>query len=98
MKNEAQRSSVQSEGIRLNQLSSDVKCFPCLGMGHLQIDCNKELVCYKCKLKGHMATDCKSSKKLKMFRFGILGQGFYSIEVPEDKMKTAQNTGLLTII
>jgi hypothetical protein len=47
-----------------------------------------------------MGVDCKSvgNKKLKMYGFGILGQGFYSIDILEVEVKTYQATGLLTIL
>lgn len=49
------------EGMKQPNLS-DIKCFKCMGMGHHQFDCTKELVCYKCKQKGHMAVDCSARK------------------------------------
>jgi len=93
-----ERDMVPIEGTRKN--NQDIKCFRCLGTGHFQVDCTNEPVCYKCKEKGHMAVDCKSSepKKIKMFGFGIPGQGFYSLNFPETKIKTHQSTGLLTIL
>jgi hypothetical protein len=46
-----------------------------------------------------MALDCKSeSKRLRMFGFGIPGQGFYTLNFSESKIKTHQSTGLLTIL
>lgn len=33
-----------------------------------------------------------------MFGFGIPGQGFYTLNFPESKIKTHQSTGLLTIL
>jgi len=47
-----------------------------------------------------MAMDCKKFefKKIKMFGFGVPGQGFYTMNFPEDRIKTHQNTGLLTIL
>lgn len=46
-----------------------------------------------------MAVDCSSQeeKKIKMFGFRIPGQGFYSMEIPEYKVKVAQSIGLLSI-
>lgn len=78
----------------------EIRCFRCLGTGHHQIDCKNDPVCYKCKDQGHMAVDCKASnaKKVKIFGFGIPGQGFYSLNFPEAKIKTHQSTGLLTIL
>jgi hypothetical protein len=47
-----------------------------------------------------MGAECKGggNKKLKMYGFGIPGQGFYSIDIPEVEVKSYQATGLLTII
>lgn len=39
MKIDVQRNGMQNEGICPNQPNSDVRCFRCLGSGHLQIDC-----------------------------------------------------------
>jgi hypothetical protein len=55
-------------------------------------------MCYKCKQKGHMAVDCIFSKKLKICGFGIPGQGFYSIDILEARVKVNQATGFLTIL
>jgi hypothetical protein len=78
--------------------SSEVRCYRFLDMGHHQSDCTKEPVCYKCKQKGHMAIDCKINKKLKIYGFGIPGQGFYAIDIPEAKLKVSQATSFLTVI
>ena len=77
------------EGGKSNS-SVDVKCFHCLQMGHHQADFLNEPVC-KYKQDGHMAVDCKSSesKKLEMFGFGIPGQGFYTLNFPEAKVKVS---------
>ena len=50
--------------------------------------------------RGHMAVDCKlvNLKKLQKFGFGIPGQGFYSLNIPEARAKEAATTGLLTIL
>jgi hypothetical protein len=45
-----------------------------------------------------MAVDCRFSKKLKICGFGIPGQGFYSIDIPEAIVKVNQATGFLTIL
>lgn len=44
--------------------------------------------------------DCNSSgsKKLKMFGFGIPGQGLYAFNFPDSKIKAYQAIGLLTIL
>lgn len=93
------RGIIINEGNRPNS-TQDTRCFRCLDYGHHQANCTKEPVCYKCKDKGHMAIDCKSadSRKVRMFGFGIPGQGFYSLNFPEAKIKTHQATGMLTIL
>lgn len=77
-----------------------MKCFKCLQLGHLQVDCENEAVCYKCKETGHMAVECasSSSKKIKMYGFGVPGQGFYEMIFPEAKVKISQTTGVITIL
>ena len=46
-----------------------------------------------------MAVECSSlhKKRLKMYGFGISGQGFYSIEIP-DKEKPNKFSGLITVL
>lgn len=80
-----------------NRPNPDVKCFKCLGTGHYQADCTAEPVCFKCKEKGHLAADCYA-KRLKMFGFGIPGQGFYAFNFPEVSTKVIHITGLVTIL
>lgn len=88
-----------SEGMKATNLAGQ-KYFRCLGTSHHQSNCTREPVCYKCKLKGHMAVDCKAfwGKKLQMFGFGIPGQGFYSINIPETKVKEAAAIGIITVL
>jgi predicted 3-demethylubiquinone-9 3-methyltransferase (glyoxalase superfamily) len=45
-----------------------------------------------------MAIDCRINKKLKIYGFGIPGQGFYAIDIPEAKLKVSQATSFLTVI
>lgn len=56
-------------------------------------------VCYKCKETGHLAVDCKKfSKQLKMYGFGIPGQGFYALNFPEEKLKASKATRVINIV
>ena len=98
MSKEGDQGHISNKGNRVP--NQDVKCFRCLGTGHFQVDCTNDPVCYKCKEVGHMAMDCKKDeyKKLKMFGFGVPGQGFYTMNFPEAKIKTHENTGLLIIL
>lgn len=60
-------------------------CFRCLQAGHHQARCTNPLVCYKCKKTGHMTLGCSEEKRnqgLKLFGFGIPGEGFYSLQIP----------------
>lgn len=51
---------------------ANIKCFKCLGNGHVQFECPNEAVCLRCKGTGHLAAECKdSTKKLRMFGFGV---------------------------
>jgi len=47
-----------------------------------------------------MVLDCNTmgSIKLKMYGFGILGQGFYAIDPPEEKGKVNQAIGQITVL
>lgn len=47
-----------------------------------------------------MAIECKNinGKKLKMFGFGIPGQGFYAIDIPDVTVTITYATGLLSIL
>jgi hypothetical protein len=45
-----------------------------------------------------MAVDCKATKKLKLCAYGIPGQGFYSMEIPEAKIKVSQATCFITAL
>lgn len=78
---------------------AEVKCYRCLQSSHHQSECVCDPVCYKCKEKGHMAVDCKKcSKQLRMYGFGIPGQGFYAMNFPEEKVKASRATGVITIL
>lgn len=70
-------------------------CFRCRQTGHHQTRCNNPPMRYKCKKSGHLATSCPVEKKyqgLKPFGFGILGQGFYSLQVPGLQLSEQQAT------
>lgn len=46
-----------------------------------------------------MAIDCKNiTRKIQMCGFGILGQGFYALNIPEVKVKVAASSGVLTVL
>lgn len=80
---------------------NSVVCFRCSGEGHHQLECTNDPICYKCKQVGHMAAECgsKNSKsRISMFGFGIPGQGFYAIDVPDMKPKATKVQGLITVI
>lgn len=77
----------------------EIRCYRCLEMGHHQSDCTNEPVCYKCKEKGHMAVECSLTKrKIQLFGFGIPGQGFYSIEIPEPRVKYSLPTWIVHVL
>lgn len=79
--------------------SAEIRCYRCLELGHHQFECTKEQVCYKCREKGHMAADCAMTKrKIQPFGFGIPGQGFYSIDIPEPQVKYSQTTGVVQVL
>lgn len=92
------RGGSSSEGMK--QPNADMRCYNCLEIGHHQYVCTNESVCYKCRDKGHLAVDCpnKGSKKLKMYGFGIPGQGFYAFDFSISKGNINQASGLITIL
>lgn len=47
-----------------------------------------------------MAVDCGKSdnQKICLFGFGIPGQGFYAMDIPEAQTKMNQVVGLLTVL
>lgn len=45
-----------------------------------------------------MVVDCgNNKKKIQLFSFGIPGQGFYAMELPEEQMKKEQTIGLVSV-
>jgi hypothetical protein len=84
------------EGMDKNLESA--KCFRCGEVGHHQMQCSNDPVCYKCKKSGHMAAECggRFAKTMKMFGFGVPGQGFYSFEIPE-KGIMSKLSGLIVV-
>lgn len=64
-----------------------IKCFRCMRIGHHQSKCANDLLCYQCNEFGHMATGYHSHKKLRLFGFGIPEQGFFGIDIPENKIR-----------
>lgn len=46
-----------------------------------------------------MAAECNLTKRnIQLFGFDILGQGFYSMEIPEAQVKYSQTTGIVHVL
>lgn len=77
-----------------------VICFRCSQPGHHQLECTNNPICYKCKATGHMAAECGTTQKSKisMFGFGIPGQGFYSMNIPNAKPQADSALGRVTVL
>jgi hypothetical protein len=77
------------------------QCFNCNRDGHYYASCPNPPFCYSCKKDGHRAMNCPANKgmNLRLCGFGMLGQGFYSIQFPEEKGNEQLNSfpGLLTM-
>ncbi|KAM0867590.1 hypothetical protein ACQ4PT_041889 [Festuca glaucescens] len=60
-----------------------IKCFKCGDEGHYLASCTNKLIWYTCKKEGHVTMNCPNlkSKELKIYGFGIPGQGFYALDV-----------------
>uniref|UniRef100_A0A804R877 CCHC-type domain-containing protein n=2 Tax=Zea mays TaxID=4577 RepID=A0A804R877_MAIZE len=67
----------------------EIKCFRCTQSGHHQSECSNEPLCYKCKGFGHMAAECHMQRKLRLFGFGMPEQGFFGIDISENKEQMA---------
>lgn len=66
-------------------INTDIHCFNCNQSGHYQKDCRNPPYCYGCKKNGHKTSYCSEKRGLRVCGFGILGQGFYSIRLPNNK-------------
>jgi hypothetical protein len=67
----------------------EIKCFRCTQSGHHQSECSNEPLCYKCKGFGHMAAECHMQRKMRLFGFGMPEQGFFGIDISENKEQMA---------
>jgi hypothetical protein len=67
----------------------EIKCFRCTQSGHHQSECSNEPLCYKCKGFGHMAAECHIQRKMRLFGFGMPEQGFFGIDISENKEQMA---------
>jgi hypothetical protein len=73
-------------------------CFNCNLTGHLRKDCSNPPYCYCCKRPGHRSSTCPEKKGLKLYGFGIPGQGFYNFHLPNDReVKKKEVLGFLQI-
>jgi hypothetical protein len=55
--------------------------------------------CYCCEKPGHRSSVCPEKKGLRLCGFGLPGQGFYSIHVPNDKeVKKTEVLGIMHIL
>lgn len=84
------------------QMEDHRTCFRCLQTGHHQARCSNPSVCYKCKKKtGHITSGYPEDLKklgVKLYGFGISGQGFYTLQVPGLKLSEQQATiGVLIV-
>jgi hypothetical protein len=67
------------------QNSNEYHCFNCDKTGHLRKDFPNPPFCYCCKKSGHRSVVCPKKRGLRLCGYGIPGQGFYSIHIPNDK-------------
>jgi hypothetical protein len=76
-------------------------CFNCNRDGHFQASCTNPPFCYNCRKDGHRAMSCPVKKgfNLRICAYGMPGQAFYSISVPDEEGDKLPETfpGLLTI-
>lgn len=64
-----------------------MKCFNCNEEGHHCSTCKNPPFCYSCRDVGHKSTPCplKSNRGLKLCGYGMPGQLFYLLNLPERK-------------
>ena len=65
-----------------------MKCFNCNDYGHHHSTCKKPPFCYSCRESGHKSNQCplmKSNKGLRLCAYGMPGQIFYALDLPEPK-------------
>lgn len=64
-----------------------MKCFNCNREGHHWSICENPPFCYSCREDGHKSSQCpmKNNRGMKLCGFGIPGQQFYSLNLPEPK-------------
>lgn len=65
-----------------------MRCFNCNDYGHHQSTCKKPPFCYSCRDTGHKSAQCpmmRSNKGLRLCGYGMPGQIFYALDVPEPK-------------
>ncbi|CAN6227779.1 unnamed protein product [Urochloa humidicola] len=63
-------------------------CYNCHQTGHHKSQCTNPSFCYGCKQTGHISSKCpnaKANKGLRLCGYGIPGQLFYSLNIPEEK-------------
>jgi len=76
---------VQETGSNQNQ---GMLCYNYHQSGHHRSQCLNPSFCYGCKQSGHISSKCpnaKANKGLKLCGFGMPGQLFYSLNIPEEK-------------
>lgn len=65
-----------------------MKCFNCNEDGHHWSVCRNPPFCYSCRDIGHKSNQCpmmRSNKGLRLCGYGMSGQLFYSLNLPEPK-------------
>jgi hypothetical protein len=82
---------------KIPQVRADM-CFNCNLSGHLRKDCMNPPYYYCCKRSGHRSVTCPAKRGLKLYDFGIPGQGFYNFHFPTEKeMKKKEVLGILQV-